>query len=428
MAIEERPAVREHPEVRSGRDTLGGRYLRSFWQPVYHSADLAAGVATPLRIMGQDFTLYRGAGGAPILVDARCPHRGAQLSAGWVDGETLRCFYHGWRFGADGACLEQPAEGSAFRDKVAIGSYPACDYLGLIFAFMGSGPVPEFPRYPEFDRSVGFIEVDSYFRACNAFQNLENALDMSHVEFVHHDNSASFTGIGSGLQLDASESPWGVTYRYTRPDGAVRVQQFGMPNVFYMTALPTDAEIGWQESLFWWVPIDDTKHVQFSLHRVPATGDAAVSIRARRERRRSTIDLAHQTVCDRILSGELRLRDVDAGRVDLVRLQDDIAQVGQGRIADRDRERLGRGDVGVIAIRKLWHRELAAVERDAPRTAWQRPPAIVPSAWMLDGTATLADRNAVAASEPDVVDVRPHVEIDVQLRALRRTGAMAEGD
>jgi 5,5'-dehydrodivanillate O-demethylase len=298
----------------------------------------------------------------------------------------------------------------------------------LIFAYLGNAPAPEFPHYPEFDRSAGFIEVDSYYRACNAFQNLENALDMSHVEFVHHDNSASFSGIGSGLQLEANESTWGVTYRYTRPDGAVRVQQFGMPNVFYMTALPTDAEIGWQESLFWWVPIDDAKHVQFSLHRVPATGEAATKIRARRELRRTAIDLAHQTVCDRILSGELTLRDVDASRVDLVRLQDDIAQVGQGRIADRDHERLGRGDVGVIAIRKLWHRELTALERNAPRTTWRRSADIVPSAWMLDGTATLAGREAVAASAPDIVDVRPHVEVEVQLRALRRTGAMADVD
>jgi 5,5'-dehydrodivanillate O-demethylase oxygenase subunit len=426
MAIEERPAVREHPEVRSGRDTLAGRYLRSFWQPVFHSADLAPGRATPLRIMNQDFTLYRSEAGAPLLVDARCPHRGAQLSAGWVDGESLRCLYHGWRFGPDGACLEQPAEGSGFRGKVAIGAYPARDYLGLIFAYLGDGAAPEFPCYPEFDGTAGFIEVDSYYRACNAFQNLENALDMSHVEFVHHDNRASFSGIGSGLQLEAGESAWGVTYRYTRPDGAVRVQQFGMPNVFYMTALPTDAEIGWQESLFWWVPIDDTKHVQFSLHRVPATGPAAVAIRERRERRRAAIDVAHQDVCDRILAGELALSEVDPERVDLVRLQDDIAQVGQGRIADRDHERLGRGDVGVIAIRKLWHRELTALERGAALTAWRRTPDIVPSAWMLDGTASFAGAGAVAAGAPDIVDVRPQVEVTVQLRALRRTGAMAE--
>jgi hypothetical protein len=130
-------------------------------------------------------------------------------------------------------------------------------------------------------------------------------------------------------------------------------------------------------------------------------------------------------VCDRILLGEVQLSDVDPARVDLVRLQDDIAQIGQGRIADRERERLGRGDVGVIAIRKLWHRELTALERAAPRTAWRRTTDIVPSAWMLDGTATLAGRDTAAASVPDIVDVRPFVEVEVQLRALRRTGAMA---
>ncbi len=51
----------------------------------------------------------------------------------------------------------------------------------------------------------------------------------------------------------------------------------------------------------------------------------------------------------------------------------------------------------------------------------------MPSAWKLDGTAALAGRNAVAETPPDIVDIRPHVEIGVQLRALRRTGAMAEG-
>jgi hypothetical protein len=136
-------------------------------------------------------------------------------------------------------------------------------------------------------------------------------------------------------------------------------------------------------------------------------------------------DLAHQELCERILAGELLLREVDAERVDLVRLQDDIAQVGQGRIADRTRERLGRGDVGVIAIRKIWQRELRARERGDAPTAWHRPPEIVPSAWALQGTRALADRGARAPEPPEIVDVRPFVEVEVQLRALRRIGEPA---
>lgn len=426
MAIAEDLLERDRRPVYTGRGTPGGRYLRRFWQPVFHGADLAAGQAAPLRIMGEDFTLFRGRSGAVSLLDARCPHRGAQLSAGWVEDDAIRCFYHGWTFGADGTCLEQPAEDSAFCAKVAIGAYPTREYLGLVFAYLGDGEPAEFPRYPEFERTAGFVELDSYYRGCNYFQNLENALDMSHVQFVHADNEASFAGIGRGVRLEANESSWGVTYRYTRPNGQVRVQQFGMPNVFYMNALPTDPEIGWQESLFWWVPIDDRKHVQFSLHRVPASGAPGEAILARRQARRAQIDVAHQDVCDEILGGRTTLRDVDPERVDLVRLQDDVAQIGQGRIADRGRERLGRGDAGVIAIRKLWHRELTALERGDALTPWRRTADLVPAAWSLEGARVANGEPRESAEPAPVVDVRPYVEIEIQLRELRRTGALAE--
>jgi len=70
--------------VHTGPGTLAGRYMRMFWQPVYRAQDLATGRANPIRIMNEDFTLYRGEGGAPHVVEFRCRHRGAQLSAGWV--------------------------------------------------------------------------------------------------------------------------------------------------------------------------------------------------------------------------------------------------------------------------------------------------------------------------------------------------------
>ena len=186
------------------------------------------------------------------------------------------------------------------------------------------------------------VEIDSYSRECNYFQNLENALDMSHIGFVHGDNVAIFKGIGLGRALDAEESDWGVTYGFTRPDGQRRVQQFGMPNIFYLTALPTDPEIGWQESMFWWVPIDDTNHMQFSVHRVPAQGDvgeapARAAAGAARARSRSR---TRQLASD-VLEGRASMRDVDKKKVDLVRLQDDVAQVGQG--ADRRARRRAAG-------------------------------------------------------------------------------------
>src|SRR5262249_39926261 len=77
--------------------TVAGRYLRSFWQPVFRARDLTAGRAFPLRIMGEDFTIYRGETGTPHVVGPRCAHRRPQLSVGWVEGDCIRCFYHGWK-------------------------------------------------------------------------------------------------------------------------------------------------------------------------------------------------------------------------------------------------------------------------------------------------------------------------------------------
>ena len=401
----------------TGPGTLAGRYLRRFWQPVYHAPDLPPGRAKPLRIMSEDFTLYRGEDGTAHLIAPRCAHRGTLLSTGWVEGDCLRCFYHGWKYDGTGQCVEMPAEDASFPPKVRIASYPTREYLGLIWAYLGEGEAPEFPRYEEFEHFDGVIELDSYTRRCNYFQNLENSLDMSHVGFVHGDNVASFAGIGAGETLHATEGPWGVVYQATRANGEIRINQFGMPNIFHMNALPTDPEIGWQESLFWWVPTDDDNHTQFSIHRLPISGETARRICARRQERRARIELAHQEACEQILAGTLRLRDLDLSRIDLVRIQDDVAQVGQGRIADRAAERLGRSDLGVVFLRKIWQRELYLLATGRPIKQWTRPPGLAPTAWSLPGRSAAESGGTNWRSRPgrpQIVDVRPAVEVAEQ--------------
>ena len=113
--------------IRTAPGTLAGRYMRMFWQPIYRAEDLPAGKAKPIRIMSEDFTLYRGGGGSPHVVGFRCAHRGTQLSAGWVEGDCIRCMYHGWLYDSTGQCLEQPAEDKSFAKKIRIRSYPTRD-------------------------------------------------------------------------------------------------------------------------------------------------------------------------------------------------------------------------------------------------------------------------------------------------------------
>ena len=96
--------------VHTGPGTLAGQYMRLFWQPVYRAQDLAPGQAVPIRIMSEDFTLYRGEGGISHLVAFRCAHRGTQLSVGWVEEDCIRCFFYGWKYDGSGQCVEQPVE------------------------------------------------------------------------------------------------------------------------------------------------------------------------------------------------------------------------------------------------------------------------------------------------------------------------------
>jgi hypothetical protein len=60
---------------------------------------------------------------------------------------------------------------------------------------------------------------------------------------------------------------------------------------------------------------------------------------------------------------------------DLVIIQDIAVQAGQGRIADRQHERLGRSDTAIILWRKILARELRAVAEGRPGKNWTRPPA-----------------------------------------------------
>ena len=89
-------------QYRTGPETVGGRYMRLFWHPVYRSEDLKPGWAKPIKIMSENFTLYRGESGAAHVIAFQCAHRGLQLSVGWVEDDCIRCRYHGWKYDATG--------------------------------------------------------------------------------------------------------------------------------------------------------------------------------------------------------------------------------------------------------------------------------------------------------------------------------------
>ena len=374
----DRKRLRYEDLVSTRSGTLAGMFMRRFWLPIHRAEELRAGQAKPITIMSERFTLYRGENGGPHVTEFRCPHRGTQLSAGWVEGDSIRCMYHGWLFDAAGQCIEQPAEEKSFATKIRIKNYPAKEYLGLIFAYLGEGEAPPFPRYPHMEED-GVLEVlSTEVWPCNFFQRIDNNGDTYHVPFVHRGAySASAANNRSGLpEISKEESPWGTTGYASFTQGWRNVFQFFMPNVYAFRNPSPEPECAWEDRMQWDVPLDDEHSLEFRLRRLPITGETANQYRARRDALAPEPKISVAQMGEAVLSGKLSFQDLDnffKDKISLVHTQDYVAQVGQGSRAGRGEEHLGRSDVGVILFRKIWERELRALAQGRPLKKWVLP-------------------------------------------------------
>jgi 5,5'-dehydrodivanillate O-demethylase oxygenase subunit len=357
--------------------TPGGIFMRQFWHPVGRGVDLAPGRAVPIRIMGEDYTLYRGSGGKAHIVAYRCAHRGAQLYLGWVEGDDLRCVYHGWKYNCSGQCVEAPAEAPGFEKKVRVPVFPTEEAFGLIYGYFGTGEPPGFPPYPE-SHGDGYVEAWPVEHVpCNYLQSFENSMDEVHVAFTHQPG-----GSHAKLALDlplitAEETDWGMLRFGTRADGTVRHTLHYAPNIVRVIVPPLagmDGTGGWPEITFHFTPVDDEHHMWIITAKVQVTGEEAERYRHKRaefyERRAATPTV--QSTVDDVWSGRLAYADVR--HPELVIVQDIAVQAGQGKIANREHEHLGRSDRGIILWRHILARELRLIADGRPPKKWQRPP------------------------------------------------------
>jgi len=325
-----------------GPGTPMGELLRRYWQPVGCS-EFVTKKPTRVKVMGEDLVLFRGESGKTHLMQLRCAHRSVALDYGRVEGDCIRCPYHGWIYDASGQCLDQPAEpeGSKYKSEIKLKAYKTQEASGIVFGYMGPEPAPLLPLFDLMRETEGVKALILNNVEANFMNHVENIVDVSHLAWLH---GYTFPAYGGKK----------VTYHWERTQyGADNVMQvdgiedthrscYGFPNINRFSGSPVEGSTELVRSMIWRVPQDD---VSTLLYFPRFYTDKKHTFRTFRGTQKY---------------GEYRPLEKDWWGID-VSDQDRMAVEQQGVIADRTKENLGASDGGIILMRKLMREALAAV-------------------------------------------------------------------
>ncbi|CAH2317044.1 cholesterol 7-desaturase-like [Pelobates cultripes] len=154
---------------------------------------------------GEQIAVYRTQDGRVYVVDAYCPHLGANLAIGGrVVGDCIECPFHGWQFrGEDGRCSRIPYA-EKVPDFAKIKTWPSCEINGMIFVWFhcdGVEPTWSVPEQPEITaKEWVYRGRTEHFVNAHIEEIPENAADIAHLTFLHE------PGIITGTDLRYTKS------------------------------------------------------------------------------------------------------------------------------------------------------------------------------------------------------------------------------
>jgi phenylpropionate dioxygenase-like ring-hydroxylating dioxygenase large terminal subunit len=382
--------------TRTGPGTAMGDLFRRFWVPVLLAREIPDADGPPVRVtvMGEDLIAFRDTQSRIGLVEARCPHRGANLFLGRNEECGIRCVYHGWKFDVTGQCMEIPTmlRDEGMRSRIRLTAYPAVEWGDFIWGYLG--PPEHQPELPQMDFALvppSHRFVTKKLQQCNWAQACEGALDTAHFSFLHTPlvipevpESARHKPLAHAVRwmvgdptpvFNVVEHDAGLVLAASRradgDDLYWRVTQFLMPNHSLAPGSgPGDSFFGQT-----WVPIDDRSCWVYVYSWNPER-----PLSDKENRFIPGVPSVHAEVDEDWVPIRNRSNDYLIDRVAQkttsftgivgISEQDAAIQDSQGFIADRTREHLGPTDLGIVRFRRLVLDAASALQQGVePRAA-----------------------------------------------------------
>jgi len=367
--------------TRVGPGTPMGNLLRRYWHPV-GCTSLVTTKPQRVKVLGEELVLYRGASGKPVLMELRCAHRNVALDCGRVEGDSIRCPYHGWLYDRAGQCIAQPAEpdGTGYREKIRLAAYPTQEISGLVFAYMGPEPVPVLPLYDVLRMDKGVKQIMTWRIDTSWLNSIENVVDQSHLSWLHGHTFPAYEG--KTLTYRHERADCGMSLEMLIDGATAQVTPYFFPTINRFARPSSDGGPSPMQVLLYRVPSDDTSHqnyyvgVSASDKAVPSDGRGVVPA-FRRDAK----------------FGDYKPLAGDWWGIDLGD-QDRMVCEQQGVIADRTREHLVATDAGVLLMRRMMREGLEAVEKGEDPPCIIRDPAKQNVEFEVSMLAGMAEKRA----------------------------------
>jgi len=165
-------------------------YARNVWYMAGWSHEFPADAIVSHSYLGERMAFYRTSAGELVALEDRCAHRFAPLSLGCIEGDNLRCMYHGMLFSSDGECVEIPGQ-DLIPKQAKVRKFEVVERSGWVWFWAGDKQA-DFTTIPEMlpvDEPESYSARTGYLDYAASHQLISaNLLDFSHLAFVHRDS------------------------------------------------------------------------------------------------------------------------------------------------------------------------------------------------------------------------------------------------